>query len=441
MKGIHFMKVTVIGAGYVGLTIGLCFARSKHQVLLLERDERRLTELKAGRCPFYEPYAQEWLTEAQKDGTLTITNSAQKAISFGDIIWIAVNTPAQNDGQLDISALKDAMEDVLAYRRPNTSIVIKSTVTAGTCRTLLHWIREQSNEFSGALLFCPEFLREGHAIEDFLHPSRIILGTEKGTAPTIIKQFYRSLGLPIENLLVTTYENAEVVKQASNSFLAVKLTYINELDNYCNHVNADINTVSYCMGLDPRIAPDYMKSGLGYGGACLPKDTKALATDATRCGTPLTILEQAIIANEMRMNDAAAIISKRVSPGSIIAVWGLTFKPGSSDVRCSPAWTVLRTLIENNTYQYQLYDPFLLSWQPTNLPFPSCLRLCKDIYEAVHMADALVILTAHEQFCQIDLSSVKSQMRGDLLFDFFHCFPRDKIAASGLRLVANMRLP
>ncbi|MCH5349623.1 MAG: UDP-glucose/GDP-mannose dehydrogenase family protein, partial [Oscillospiraceae bacterium] len=290
------MKMTVIGAGYVGMSTALSFAHAGHETILLECDPERLLTLQAGRCPFYEPQAQEWFSELLRSKMISVTSSPAQAIPFGDIIWIAVNTPAQPNGLFDLRALEGAIDDIVKYGAHDMVVVVKSTVSAGTCRRLLRRVQHKCTTSKISLVFNPEFLREGHAIRDFMEPSRVILGTENGETPRLVNEAYRSLEIQDARIISTTFENAEVIKQASNSFLAVKLTYINELANYCRCVSADIHTVAHCMGLDERIAPGYMESGIGFGGACLPKDTGALAADATQKGTPLTVLEQAISA-------------------------------------------------------------------------------------------------------------------------------------------------
>ncbi len=426
------MKMTVIGAGYVGISTALCFAHAGHETVLLECDARRLAELQAGRCPFYEPQAQEWMTELFSSGMVSATGSPTQAIPFGDIIWIAVNTPAGLNHQLDLRALEKAMNDIAQYGSQGAVIVIKSTVTAGTCRRLLLQRRKELAALNMLLVFNPEFLREGHAIQDFMNPSRVILGTEDGGTPTLISEAYQSLGIPDTRIISTKFEDAEVIKQASNSFLAIKLTYANELANYCRQVSADIRTVVYCMGLDERIAPGYMETGLGYGGACLPKDTEALAADASKNGTPLTVLEQTISANEAQIKSAADVVRRHIPPESTLAVWGISFKPGSGDLRCSPAWRALSILMENATYRFQLYDPYFKDWQTDGLPLPSCIKVCPSADKAVENADGLLILTAHEPFLKADLQVVKLRMRNYFLFDFFDFISDQNANAAGL---------
>lgn len=433
-----FMKMTVIGAGYVGMSTALGFAHAGHETVLLECDSKRILKLQDGCCPFYEPQAQEWLSNLLNSRKISVTNSPMQAIPFGDIIWIAVNTPARSDRLFDLSALENVIEDIVKYGSHDVVIVVKSTVNTGTCRRLLRQIQQKNTVFKISLVFNPEFLREGHAIKDFMNPSRVILGSENGETPMLVNEAYRSLGIRENRIISTTFEDAEVIKQASNSFLAVKLTYINELANYCRRVSADIHTVTYCMGLDDRIAPGYMENGLGYGGACLPKDTGALATDALQNGTPLTILEQTISANDSQINYAANAVCRHMPSGSILAVLGVSFKPGSGDLRCSPAWRVLSILIERQAYCFQLYDPYFEGQQIDGTPLPSCIHLCSSVNEAVESADGLLILTAHNQFRSIDLQLLKRQMRGQFLFDFFDLFSNKNAEAAGLKRITKI---
>ena len=432
------MKMTVIGAGYVGISTALCFAHAGHKTTLLECDAKRLAELQAGHCPFYEPLAQEWLTELSDSGMISVTSSPAQAIPFGDIVWVAVNTPAGADCRLDLLALETAIDDIIKYGSQKTVVAIKSTVTAGTCRRLLRRMREERTPFDMSLVFNPEFLREGHAISDFLNPSRVILGTENGEAPMLVSKAYQSLDIPNTSIIFTTFENAEVIKLASNSFLAVKLTYVNELANYCHRVSADIHTVTYGMGLDDRIAPGYMDAGLGYGGACLPKDTEALAADAFQIGTPLTVLEQAISANNAQIEYAVDAVCRHMPAESTLAVWGISFKPGSGDLRCSPAWRVLSVLMERKAYCFRLYDPYFRDWDIMDSPCLDCVQVCSSASEAAENADGLLILTAHESFRKADLKMVSLHMRNHVLFDFFDLISDQTAKTAGLLRIARL---
>lgn len=422
------------------MSTALGFAHAGHETILLECDPERLSTLQAGRCPFYEPQAQEWFGELLRSKMISVTGSPFQAIQFGDIIWIAVNTPAQPDGLFDLRALEGAIDDIVKYGAHDMVVVIKSTVAAGTCRRILQRVQHECTTFKISLVFNPEFLREGHAIRDFMEPSRVILGTENGKTPRLVNEAYQSLKIQDAHIISTTFENAEVIKQASNSFLAVKLTYINELANYCRRVSADIHTVTYCMGLDERIAPGYMESGIGYGGACLPKDTGALAADAAQKGTPLTVLEQAIIANEAQIAYTADTVFRHMSPGSVLAVWGLSFKPGSGDLRCSPAWKVLRILIEKQIYRFQLYDPYYNGQQIEGVPLPPCIQVCASANKAIENTDGLLLLTAHEEFRAINLRSLRPPMRGSYLFDFFDFYSDESAKAVGLKRITKTKI-
>lgn len=432
------MKMTVIGAGYVGISTALCFAHAGHETILLECDSERFSKLKSGNCPFYEPIAQEWLSELLESGMISVTDSPSQAIPFGDVIWIAVNTPARSDKLFDLSALESAISDILKYRTDDVTVVIKSTVVTGTCRKLLQQIRQIGTSIKINLVFSPEFLREGYAIQDLMSPSRVILGTEDGESPALIHKSYESLGIKSKLIVSTTFENAEVIKLASNSFLAIKLTYINELANYCQCVSADIDVVTYCMGLDERIAPGYMKSGIGYGGACLPKDTGALASHASQNNMPLTILEQAIFANETQINNAANTISKHMPTGGVLAVLGISFKPNSGDLRCSPALKILNFLITNHTYCIQLYEPYFNEDNIERIQLPKSVRICANMNEAIDNADGMVILTAHNQFRNIELKSLKELMHGHILFDFFDCYSDESANEVGLKRITKI---
>lgn len=428
------MNITVIGAGYVGLVTAVCFSQSGHQVICLEKDKIRCQTLEKGQCTILEDGLPQRLTHALAEGTLQFTTEAETAIPWGDFVFIAVGTPEGEGGQPDLSALLSVASEIGRFRREGQIIVIKSTVPPGATQIVRQAIfaeRSHAGCTSIPQIVCnPEFLREGTAVNDFLSPDRVVVGAEDQAAGEMVCSLYRSMLRRPAPVILTTPLNAELIKYASNSYLAVRLSYVNELAALCEKLGGDINEVTQIMGLDHRIGRSYLSAGLGYGGACLPKDTQALACVARNAGTPLTVLECAIKANQTITDRLADRVTAVMRPGGAIAVWGLSFKVGTEDVRNSPVLSLLAKISRRMDYRLQIFDPANHLVQ-THYPKDISERLRQTPEESLSGADALIIGTAWPQFKEINMDMLSAHMRGRMVFDFVNILNKDMVQNAG----------
>ncbi len=428
------MKITVIGAGYVGLVAAVCFAQGGHQVICLEKDEYRCKMLENGQCPILEEGLPHMLVSALSDGRLQFTTDAEAAIPWGEFVFITVGTPAGKNGQADLNTLQLAASEIGRFGCCGQIVVIKSTVPPGTTQMVGQAIcteRSRTGRRGVLQVICnPEFLREGTAVNDFLSPDRVVVGAEDRATGEKLCALYRSLLRTPAPLVLTSSLNAELVKYASNSYLAVRLSYINELAALCEKLGGDINEVTQAMGLDHRIGRSYLSAGLGYGGSCLPKDTQALAHVARRAGAPLTVLECAMAANQSIADRLADRVAAASRPGGIIAVWGMSFKAGTEDTRYSPAISLMTAISRRMDCKFQIFDP---ASQLIEVRCPQTVSglLSQTPEESLNGADALIIATAWPQFQQIDMNLLSVHMRGRTLFDFVNVLDRDTVRRSG----------
>lgn len=431
------MRITVIGAGYVGLVAAVCFAHGGHQVICLEKDEARCQRLTRGECPILEKDLPEMFLKVISQQRISFTTCAKEAVSHGEVIFIAVGTPPRENGQVDLTAMLEAAAEIGHYVQDGTLIVIKSTVPPGTTTAVRHAILwEAPRELPDLQVICnPEFLREGTAVEDFLAPERIVVGADEPKAGQLLLQLYRPLLLHTPVEILTSPTNAELIKYASNSYLAVRLSFVNELAGLCEKLGGNIGEVTKAMGLDHRIGPDYLRAGLGYGGACLPKDTQALAWTAREAGVPLTVLECAITANRTVAARLADRVAAHIKPRQTIAIWGVSFKPGTEDTRDSPVLSLMKELSSRLNCKFQLYDP---TGQKFAQSYPEYVRrsLCRTPEAAATGASALIIGTAWPQFKEIELSPISSLMTGRLIFDFAGVFDRTRVEKAGFAYYA-----
>lgn len=428
------MKITVIGAGYVGLVAAVCFAQGGHQVICLEKNGQRCKTLENGQCTILEEGLPTMLVSALSEGRLRFTADPKEAIPWGDFVFIAVGTPEGKDWQPDLRALQSVISAIGQFGNDGQIVVMKSTVPPGTTQMTEQAIRtEQSclGRSSTIQVVCnPEFLREGTAVSDFLSPDRVVVGTEDRVAGEALCELYRPLLRTPAPIVLTSSLNAELIKYASNSYLAMRLSYINELAALCEKLGGDIDEVAQAMGLDHRIGRSYLSAGLGYGGSCLPKDTQALAFIARRAGAPLTVLECAMTANQNISNRLADRVVSTLQPGSVIAVWGMSFKAGTEDTRYSPAFSLMEAISKRMDCTFQIYDP---ACQLMEVSYPQAVSnlLCLTQEESLNNADALIIATAWSQFRQIDMNLLSAHMRGRTLFDFVNVLDWDAVQRSG----------
>ncbi len=424
------MRICVVGAGYVGLVTGACLADFGMDVVCVDRDEAKVAELQAGRIPIYEPGLGNLVARNEAAGRLSFTADPGPAIESAVAVFIAVGTPPREDGSSDLSYVRDVARSIADRLGSYKAIVTKSTVPVGTGRMIEEIVGAgRSGGFS--VVSNPEFLREGSAIEDFIRPDRLVIGSRDQRAIDIMLDIYsplRARGVPI---VVTDTETAEMIKYASNSFLATRISFINEVAELCERTGADVGVVARGMGLDRRIGPLFLRPGPGFGGSCFPKDTRAMVSMARDAGARVRIVEATLEANEVVQERMLAKIESALGEvrGRTVAMLGLSFKPNTDDIRESPALFVLDGLLERGA-TVRAHDPAAM---------PGARRLrpeatfCEDAYEAAEGADLLVILTDWNQFRALELDRLRSLLRSPAILDLRNLYEPERVAAAGLR--------
>lgn len=426
------MHIAVIGTGYVGLVSGAGLADFGMMVTCVDIDENKIKRLKKGDIPFYEPGLDILVKKNIKAGRLEFTTDLSKAVKNSLVIFICVGTPSLPDGSADLSQIKEVALSLAEILDEYKVIVTKSTVPVGTNR----WIKQliDNNKKTDAavdVISNPEFLREGNAVEDFMHPDRVIIGGESAYAIAIIKDIYRPLYLAETPFIITNLETAELIKYASNAFLATKISFINEIANFCEKVGADVTLVAKGMGLDPRIGAKFLNPGPGFGGSCFPKDVKALIKQGRQLSSPFKILEAVIEINERQKIRAVEKLESFLGDlkNKIIAVLGLSFKPNTSDVRESPALTLIPILTQKGA-KVRAFDPVAMEEFKRavgNIP----VDYAHSPEEAVKGADALVILTEWNEFRFLELTKIKSLMKNPLLIDMRNIYEPEIVKKLG----------
>jgi UDPglucose 6-dehydrogenase len=414
------MNVSVVGTGYVGLVTGACLADFGHSVSCVDHVSARIDTLRAGAIPFYEPGLNEIVTRNAAAGRLRFSTNLCEAVQTSTVIFIAVGTPEGTAGQADVSQVTAAGASIAEYVDGYRVVATKSTVPVGTGARLSKWLRERiPRDIEFDVVSNPEFLREGSAVNDFLRPDRVVIGTTSERAAAVMRDLYRPLYLIETPIVVTDVESAEMIKYASNAFLAVKIGFMNEIANLCERVRADVHVVAKGMGLDKRIGPKFLHAGPGYGGSCFPKDTRALAALGTTEQARQRIVEAAIEANTMQRQLVVDKIKGALGSvsGRRIAVLGLAFKPNTDDVREAPALFVCRELARAGA-QIRAFDPVARERATDALgDVADMVTFATDAYDAVDGAHAAVIMTEWNEFRGLDLSLVRTMMAQPVLFD------------------------
>ena len=423
-------KICVVGTGYVGLVTGTCFADLGNRVICLDLDENRITNLKQGIMPIYEPGLVQLVEQNVKAGRLTFTTDYKEGLAGADFAFIAVGTPSGDDGEADLQYVRSAAESIAEQMDHPIIVVNKSTVPVGTG----DWVSDiitrccGNNNLDFSLVSNPEFLREGSAINDFMAPDRVILGSTNREAANRVAQLYSSLRCPI---MVTDLRTAEMIKYASNAFLATRISFINEIANMCEEMGADVRDVARGMGEDKRIGHAFLDAGLGWGGSCFPKDVKALVHMAVLQGTHPQLL-QAVIEINRNQRRRVVLRLRRVLNGlndKVIGVLGLSFKPNTDDIREAPALEVIR-LLENEGAFIQAYDPQAMSAASKVL---NRVKLCENPYAVAEGADALVLATEWNEFKQLDFTRIHQLMRRPIIMDGRNLWDADHIRSLGFK--------
>jgi len=421
------MQITIIGTGYVGLVSGACFSKLGLNVICVDNDIEKLNKLQQKITDIYEPKLEEMVRSGIESGKLSFSNDLPKAVKKSDVVFISVGTPGKQNGEKDISQVLKTANEIAHAITGYTLVVTKSTVPVGTSRAIESIIANITNSKEFDIVSNPEFLREGSAVYDFLHPDRIVIGCKNNKAANLLSSLYQ--GINLGPVFITSPETAELIKYASNCFLATKITFINEMSNLCESVNADIRDLATALGYDRRIGSTYLSTGPGYGGSCLPKDTKALLETAKNHGLNVPLIKSVIEANE----DRIIRLSERVvnsfenSEGVRIGVLGTTFKANTDDIRHSPSLNLINRLIKSG-FKVNTYDP---KGNYNTSRVLTKIRVCSDAYEAAHNCQALIIMTEWKEFMELDFKKIGNLMNNKLIFDFRNLLDEKKLLKFG----------
>jgi UDPglucose 6-dehydrogenase len=425
------MRIAMIGTGYVGLVSGACFAEFGVDVTAVDKDLGKIESLRAGRIPIYEPGLDEIVERNASAGRLTFTSDLGSALHEVDAVFIAVGTPSRRgDGHADLTYLFAAAEEIASKLEQGTVVVTKSTVPVGTCRRLQQLFAKLRPDLEIEVASNPEFLREGSAIEDFIRPDRVVVGVEGERARQVLERIYRPLNLIQTPILFTTLETAELIKYATNSFLATKVTFINEMADLCERVGADVQVLAKGLGSDRRIGTKFLHPGPGFGGSCFPKDTTALLRIAEEANVPLRIVESVVSVNEGRKRNMVRRIIQACggsARGLTIAILGVTFKPNTDDVRDSPSLVIVPALQAEGA-EIRAFDPEGMETAAIELPG---VTWCEDAYEAMEGADAVVVLTEWNVFRALDLERARSLVRRPIMIDLRNIYEPAEMVTAG----------
>ena len=441
------MKLSIIGAGYVGLTTAACLAQIGHDVFCSESDLEKLAKLRDGRMPIFEPHLEDVIKAACKASRLRF-GSTEDAIAWGDVIFICVGTPPLSNGDADLHAIESVARTIAKRASGYRLVIEKSTVPVQTGAQLRkHLSVHQTNGLSCEVASNPEFLREGTSVEDFLHPDRIVVGADSPRAAEILREIYepiiqQTFTCPLHPdcphrqnpvFLVTDTNSAELIKHASNSFLAMKISFINMVANLCEIVGADVTKVAQGMGLDPRIGAAFLNPGIGFGGFCFPKDVQAFIRIAEKSGCDFSLLKEVEKINQHRIEHFVEKIRKElwVVRGKKIAVWGLAFKPNTDDMRFAPSIGLVTALLEEGAI-VSAYDPEAMEKAKSILPN---ILYCSNPYQAAENADAIVLVTEWDEFRHLDWGRLKSAVERPLILDGRNMFDPPEVVSHGFHYV------
>ncbi len=413
------MRVSMIGTGYVGLVSGACFSEFGHDVVCVDKDPSKIERLKGGEIPIYEPGLDDLVARNVKAGRLSFTLDLADGVRDADAVFIAVGTPSRRgDGHADLSYVYGAAREIADCMADYTVVVNKSTVPVGTGDEVERIIREARSDAEFDVVSNPEFLREGSAIEDFMRPDRVVIGTESERAREVMRQLYRPLFLIETPLVFTGRRTSELIKYAANTFLATKITFINEVADLCEKVGANVQDVARGIGLDGRIGKKFLHAGPGYGGSCFPKDTRALVHTARDYASPLRIVETVVDINDTRkrrMADKVIAACDGSVAGKTVGILGLTFKPNTDDMREAPSLDIVPALLGGGA-TVRVYDPEGMDEARKLLNQPQIVW-CDGAYEVMENADVLAIVTEWNQFRALDLDRAKSLMTSPIMVD------------------------
>ncbi len=428
------MKICIIGTGYVGLVTGACFAEFGLAVTCVDTDQPKIESLQKGISPFYEPGLEEIIRKNMKEGRLIFTTDIEEAVDTALVLFITVGTPSNKDGSVNMTFIDEVAKNIGKYLNGYKVIVTRSTVPIGTGERMRKIIQQHSKEKKNFdIVSNPEFMREGSAIEDFMRPNRVVIGASSTQAIAILKDLYSPLYLIETPFVITDIETAEMIKYASNAFLATKISFINEIANLCEKVGADVKVVAKGMGLDQRIGAKFLHAGPGYGGSCFPKDTAALAKIAEKHGLRFEIVRSTIKVNKRQKERMVEKVKMALGnlKGKKIAVLGLSFKPNTDDLREAPSLKIIPAL-QREGAKIRIYDPKAME---TAKKIFNKIDYGQDPYEAAKGSDALLILTEWNQFRNLDLNRLKRIMKVPVFIDFRNIYDPLKMRAKGFQYI------
>lgn len=435
------MRITMIGSGYVGLVSGTCFAEFGHEVTCVDKDESKIQSLSKGIIPIYEPGLEALIRKNVDNNRLKFTTDIKAAIGTADVIYIAVGTPSRRgDGHADLSYVYEVAEEIGRSLKKHAVIATKSTVPVGTGQKIMTCLNKINPLLEVDVVSNPEFLREGSAIEDFMNPDRVIIGASSERAKEIMKELYRPLISREVPVLFTNLETAELIKYASNAFLATKIAFINEIADLCEKCNADIQSVSKGMGMDKRIGEKFLHAGPGYGGSCFPKDTLALTATAKEFLSSVSIVETVVQSNNQRKQSIAHRIIKAMQEDinqKTIAILGVTFKPNTDDMRESPSLDIIPAL-QSKGAKINIFDP---QGQKEGINLLPGVKWCQDPYAAMQNADSAVIITEWPEFSALNLARMKESLKHPLIIDLRNIYQPEEMEKAGFTYYSIGRTP
>tara|TARA_B100000073_G_C23715785_1_gene565872 strand:- start:187 stop:1497 length:1311 start_codon:yes stop_codon:yes gene_type:complete len=434
------MRIAMVGTGYVGLVSGACFSEFGLDVICVDRDEKKIKDLNSGIIPIFEPGLDVLVRNNFASGRLKFTTNLKKSIRESEVVFIAVGTPSRRgDGHADLTYVYDVAKEIAETIDSYKVIAMKSTVPVGTGREVQKIIQDVNPNAEFDIVSNPEFLREGSAINDFMRPDRIVIGADSTKAKDVMRHLYKALYLIETPILFTNLETSEIIKYAANTFLATKITFINEISDLCENVGADIHDVSKGIGLDKRIGSKFLHPGPGYGGSCFPKDTLAFIKSAKEYNSPLRIVETVVDINNNRkskMHERVINACNGSVNGKKIAILGLTFKPNTDDMRDSPALEIVNNLV-NAGAKISAYDPGGMDEAKKII---KNIKYCKNTYETVESASCLVIITEWNEFRSLDFVRIKKSMQSPVLVDLRNIYSPEDMKSYGFTYYSIGRL-
>ncbi|HIG93600.1 TPA: UDP-glucose/GDP-mannose dehydrogenase family protein [Candidatus Woesearchaeota archaeon] len=424
------MKISIFGTGYVGLVTGASLANLGHEVVGIDIDPQKVKVLQQGEIPFYEPGLKELVQSNQHQGRLRFTTDFQQGILSAEAIFNCVGTPSNVDGSADLRFVLEVTSTIAKYSTSYQVLINKSTVPPGTARRCTALIRQLNPSSQVEVVSNPEFLKQGNAVYDFNHPDKIVVGAQSEKAFQVMQKVYHGLVKTYIPLIETIWETAEMIKYANNSFLATKISFINEIANICDAVHADVKIVAKAMGMDQRIGPKFLNAGIGYGGSCFPKDVCALYSTAHQNGYQASFLEEVDAFNERQKSILVPRILKAVRAvnGDTVTVWGLSFKPKTSDVRGAPSLLLVPQLKEAGL-SVKVYDP--VAQEEARKILGEGVTYCSSITESVINSDAIILVTEWDEFRNVDFTEMGLKMKNRIIFDGRNIYEPDQLRQGG----------